>query len=182
MQFVFLHQSRIQRTHREPGILVDGSRGGAVRRNHHSQLILLQNGADIIALIMRCCILLTREHPDLEEIQLLFTAIIELAMENPRTCTHHLDIARSNHFAVPDTVAVTQISFQRNRDDFHILMWMCIEALSRSDRVVIQDPKHAKMYSLRVVVIGKTKSVMGLQPSMICIPASISFIHYCFHK
>ena len=27
MQFVFLHQSRIQRTHREPGILVDGSRG-----------------------------------------------------------------------------------------------------------------------------------------------------------
>lgn len=29
MQFVFLHQSRIQRTHREPGILVDGSRGGA---------------------------------------------------------------------------------------------------------------------------------------------------------
>lgn len=83
MQFVFLHQSRIQRTHREPGILVDGSRGGAVRRNHHSQLILLQNGADIIALIMRCCILLTREHPDLEEIQLLFTAIIELAMENP---------------------------------------------------------------------------------------------------
>jgi len=131
---------------------------------------------------MRCCILLTREHPDLEEIQLLFTAIIELAMENPRTCTHHLDIARSNHFAVPDTVAVTQISFQRNRDDFHILMWMCIEALSRSDRVVIQDPKHAKMYSLRVVVIGKTKSVMGLQPSMICIPASIGFIHYCFHK
>ena len=169
-------------THREPGILVDGSRGGAVRRNHHSQLILLQNGADIIALIMRCCILLTREHPDLEEIQLLFTAIIELAMENPRTYTHHLDIARSNHFAVPDTVAVTQISFQRNRDDFHILMWMCIEALSRSDRVVIQDPKHAKMYSLRVVVIGKTKSVMGLQPSMICIPASIGFIHYCFHK
>ena len=53
---------------------------------------------------------------------------------------------------------------------------------SRSDRVVIQDPKHAKMYSLRVVVIGKTKSVMGLQPSMICIPASIGFIHYCFHK
>ena len=62
---------------------VDGSRGGAVRRNHHSQLILLQNRADIIALIMRCCILLTREHPDLEEIQLLFTAIVELAMEIP---------------------------------------------------------------------------------------------------
>ena len=55
-----------------------------------------------------------------------------------------------------------QISFQWNRNNFHIVVWMGAKSHSCLNRIVIQNPKGPEVHSIWIEIIRETKRMVGI--------------------
>src|SRR5674476_740324 len=108
--------------------------------------------------------------------------MIKLRMLNSCSGRHHLYLAGRDDRTVTHTVAVCQFPVQDNGYDFHIVMWMGSKAHSCLYRVVVQYPERPKVNTVGIVIIGKTKRMPGVQPTVICMSTVCCFVNCQFHN
>ena len=108
-----------------------------------------------------------RKNPDLKEMHQFRPGMIELAVGNASTGTHALHLAGADDRAIAHAVLVLQRTFQNIGDYFHIPVGMGRKTLLRLNPILIDNPQRSKAHMLRVVIIGKEKSMKGLEPAMI---------------
>ena len=104
--------------------------------------------------------LLVGKYPDLEEFHFLVFVLVVFTVVYSCTCAHHLHIPFFDNGQVSHAVLVFQVTLQGDGDDFHVLMGMGPETLSRGHCVVVEYAQHTETHSLRIVVFGKTKSMV----------------------
>src|SRR3989338_3979919 len=100
--------------------------------------------------------------------------MVEFAVCDSAAGAHTLDFAGHNHGAVSHAVLMRQRAFQNVGDDFHVLMRMGRKALPGRYPVFIDDAKGAETNMFGIPVFGKGKSVIGLKPAMIKMPAVLA--------
>ena len=118
-------------------------------------------------IISWCYLLLIGYYPDLQELDLFIGMRILLTMKYACSGAHHLDIALFYHSNVAHAVLMTQIAFQRNRDDFHIVVRMLPKSHSAGNRVVIQYAQSSEMHPVRIIIMSKAECMVGIQPTVI---------------
>lgn len=97
-----------------------------------------------------------RDDPDLKKFYGLLCRIF-FTVHNSGSGRHHLDIAFFDDSGVAHIVAVTQLTFQRNRDNFHISVRMSAESHSALNKIVIQNSENAKMDPFLILIISKKR-------------------------
>ena len=112
-------------------------------------------------------------NPELQKVQGLGSARIELAVGHAAAGAHELDLAGLEHTAISEAVFVLQLAFQNIAEDFHVSMRMRPETLTPSDPVVVDHTQRAKAHVRRIVIIGEGKGVVGIQPTVVSV---VSFI------
>lgn len=80
------------------------------------------------------------------------------------------------------TVTVAQMSFEGQRNDFHILVGMGLKSRSRGNRIIIQYPQGSEMNACRVVILVETKGMIAVKPIQECVASRGSPVKYCVHK
>src|SRR5579859_2148150 len=100
---------------------------------------------------------------------------VELTVSHAGPCAHVLNVAWLYHRTVAHAVAVLQRAFEHVGDDFHVAVGMHRESASSGDAVVIHHAQGAKVHVFWVVVIGKRKGEMGVQPAMVGVAAFVAF-------
>src|SRR5215469_5912661 len=67
-----------------------------------------------------------------------------------------------------------QRAFKHVSHDFHVAVRVSWKTAASGDPVVIHHPQRAEMDMLRVVVIGKGKRKVGIEPAMVGVPAFVA--------
>src|ERR1700674_5090432 len=88
-------------------------------------------------------------------------------MRNAAARGHFLDLIGAKLFHVSHTVFVRKFAFQHVAEDFHITMPMGAESLAGSNAVLIDNPQAAKSHVFGIVIIGKRKTMVRIQPPMV---------------
>src|SRR5260370_18163294 len=65
-------------------------------------------------------------------------------------------------------------AIQHVGDDFHVAVRVHGEPAAAGHAVIVHDAQRAEMHVLRVVVIGKGKGEMGVQPAVIGVTAFVA--------
>jgi len=99
---------------------------------------------------------------------LLLWCMVELAVAYTSACTHALYIPGRNGFHIAHAVLVGQFAAQHITDDFHVLVAMGAKPGTWGDTVFVDDPQVAPTHMGWVVVTRKRKTVVGLQPTVVC--------------
>ena len=99
---------------------------------------------------------------------LLLRRMVELAVAYTRACTHALYVPGRNGFHIAHAVLVGQFAAQHITDDFHVLVTVGAKSGTRGDTVFVDDTQIAPTHVGRVVVTRKRKTVVGLQPTVVC--------------
>jgi hypothetical protein len=81
---------------------------------------------------------------------------------------------------MPHAVFVRKRSFQHITEDFHIAVGVRAKAPARSDAIFVDDAQAAKSHVLRIMIIGKRKSMTRIEPPMLCV-ASLLTSANCNH-
>ena len=182
-QGIFFLYSLVEFPQVEPSILVDPDTlilfVGRENLLQFVDAIRLVQGDLVVA---RGHVLFVRENPDLKKFHRTILIFIVFAVIDPGACTHYLHIPVPDNRDIAHAVLVFEISFQRNGDDLHVVVGMRSEAHSTCYSVVIQNTQSAKLNPLRIVIIGKTKGMPAVEPSVVGISPGLSFMKNCiFH-
>ena len=81
--------------------------------------------------------------------------------------THDLHTTGGRPTRVPPVVFVTDGATAHVGDDFHIPVRVRVKAGVRRDAVIVDNQQLAVAHLFRVVVVGKTKVVLGVEPAVI---------------
>ena len=95
-------------------------------------------------------------------------------MRYARARAHVLDVTRLDHRAVAHAVTVLQGALQDVGDDFHVAVRMHRKTAAARDAVIVHHPQRAKVHVRWVVVIGKRKSEMSVQPTVVGVTALVA--------
>ena len=106
---------------------------------------------------------------------------VELGMRNAASGAHDLYLAMPNYGGIAHAVAVLQIALQGNGNNFHVVVRVSTKAHSGSNNIVVENPQEAKMHLFRVVEMGKTKGVVGIQPAVVGMSTFVGSNKCCFH-
>ena len=106
----------------------------------------------------------------------MVAVFIEFRVVNASAGTHYLHIAIANSGHGAHAVFVFQISFEWDADNFHVVMRVRTKAASCFHGVIIEYPEYAEVHSFRVVVIGETETVMGIEPAMVGVATGFCFV------
>jgi len=127
-------------------------------------------------------IFLIREDPYLKKFLKPVFILVVFAVCNARTRAHYLHIPGFDNRYVAHVVFVFQFAFERNGNDFHIVVGMCSESHTCFHTVIIQYPQRAKIHPFRVVVIREAECVPAVEPAVIRVPAGFRFVkNYLCH-
>ncbi len=85
---------------------------------------------------------------------------ITLAVVYACSGTHNLNISGGNDPLVHFTVAMFQLSFQRNGYNLHVFVGMSIKARFGGNDVIIQYPQRTKSHFLGIVIVAKAKAMI----------------------
>src|SRR5687767_3202293 len=86
-------------------------------------------------------------------------------MDDSSTGRHGLDFVAVQNVMLSRTVPVAQTAFKHVGDDFHIPMRMRPKALAPLNAIVIEHAQDAEAHVLRIIVVGKGKRKVRLQPA-----------------
>ena len=122
---------------------------------------------------------LVRLYPDLVQVG-VFALEIKLGVEDARARTHNLHVTGLGAAQVAAAVTVRDCTFTDIGYDLHILVRVRIKPCACLDDVIIDNPQSSKPHTLGVVVVGKTKVMPRVQPTMVGVTEllkGISFNH-----
>jgi len=108
-----------------------------------------------------------RQDPDLQEMRGLLRRMVELAVLHAPAGAHALHVAGRDGLDVAHGVLVGQFAFEHVTDDLHVAVAMPAEALAGRHPVLVDHPQVAEAHVFPVVVIGKGKTVLRLEPAMV---------------
>src|SRR6187397_1186646 len=77
------------------------------------------------------------ENPYLEKLNRLISILILFAMLNTSSCTHRLHITLLYHLSIAHAILMFKITTSWNRNDLHIIVWMCTKTHPASHCIVI---------------------------------------------
>src|SRR5665213_2851520 len=110
---------------------------------------------------------LVRHDPDLQEMSRDLFRIVEFGVLHTRTCTHSLDVARSDDRAVAHAVLVREFSLHDITDNFHVAMAMRPKTGPGRDPVFIDYAQRSELQVFGIIVIGERKTMIGPEPAVI---------------
>ena len=87
-------------------------------------------------------------------------------MQYARTCAHVLHLSACERLLVSHVVRVRQLSLHHIRKNFHVLVWMRVEARARLYHVVVYHAQYSELDILGIVIFRKGKVEMAVQPAM----------------
>jgi len=93
--------------------------------------------------------------------------VVELAVAHPGASAHALHFAGADGLDVAHAVAVRQPALQHVGDDLHVAVAVGAKAGAGRDPVFVDHAQIAPAHVRRVVVVGKRKRVVALQPAVI---------------
>src|SRR5690606_39814529 len=94
-------------------------------------------------------------------------------MDHSRARRHDLNLPFSDHSTMAHVISVPKFPFQRNTDDFHIIMRMLAKTRTALNRIVIEYAEHPEVIPIGMIIFGETKSVIAFEPSMIGMTSAI---------
>src|SRR6185369_2835629 len=161
--FVMFKQGCIQ-----VNVLVDGNGPvTAVSRGYQPQVFPLFLIREECLFVAGRYPVLFRQYPDLEEMHQFRPGMVELAVRDAGAGTHALHLAGADDRTVAHTVLVFQRTFQDIGDDLHVTVGMGRKTFFWLDPILINDPQISETHMLLVVIVGKGKGMIGIQPAMI---------------
>src|SRR5262245_52881533 len=89
---------------------------------------------------------------------------VVLAVTNAGAGAHALHLARSDHRAVAQAIAVLQRAVEHVGDDLHVAVRMRTKPSARRDAVIVDHAQRAEAHVRRVVVLAEGKRVSTVQP------------------
>lgn len=104
--------------------------------------------------------------PDLEQMDGRVRAV-ELAVNDSRAGGHPLDVTGGNNSLVAHRIFMLNGTRENIGNDLHVAVRVHAESSSGGDAVLIDNSKRPKMNMRWIVIIGKRKSMVGIEPSMI---------------
>src|SRR5262249_14824957 len=105
------------------GVLVDRDGAAApIARRDEPQDAAARLGLETLFLVARRESALTREEPDLEQVDELLPRGVELAVRHPGAGAHPLDVARPDHGAIAHAVLVFERSLEHPGENLHVAM------------------------------------------------------------
>src|SRR5450759_4037884 len=116
-----------------------------------------------------------RLDPALQQVYEFALRWIELAVLHALPRAHALHVAGTDHRAVAHAVLVLERALEDVGDDLHVAVAMGAEALARLHDVLVDHAQAAKPNVLRVVVIGKRKRVVAVEPAVVGMAAFRAF-------
>ena len=60
-----------------------------------------------------------------------------------------------------------EITFEGDGNNFHIVMRMCSKSSCCGDFIIVEYAEYTEVHPFRIVVVGKTKGMLTMQPAMI---------------
>src|SRR5262249_22296323 len=96
---------------------------------------------------------------------------IRFAVADAGSGRHALELPRPDDRAIAQAVLMGERSLKDVGQNLHIGMSLSRESLAGRDAVLVDHAKTAKPHELRVVIVGKGKRVVGLQPSVVEVAA-----------
>jgi hypothetical protein len=100
-----------------------------------------------------------------------FIRRIELAVDHARSRGHALHVARLNACSIAHAVFVRERASHDIAHDFHIAMGMGAKSLARINAVFVDHSQISPAHMVRIVIIGKGKRVVALQPTVVSKPS-----------
>ena len=149
-------------------VLVDQCRIIATIRRDHQHLFFMVAARMRMPLgVGRIESVFPRRDPDLQKPGLACFAGVELAVGHSRTRAHQLNLPGRKSAAIAHAVVVFQLSLHHITEDLHVAVRMGGETSACRDPILIDDPQRAKAHVLRVVVIGETEGMVGVEPAVV---------------
>ena len=103
-------------------------------------------------------------------------------MHNARSGAHHLDVASLCFALVSLVVFMGNCACFDVGDDLHIAMGVKVETCVGCDDVVVDDTQGAKSHSLWVVIVGETKVIVRVKPSIVGVSEGVFGMHVDTHR
>ena len=97
--------------------------------------------------------------------------MVEFAVGDTGTGAHALNLAGADDRTVSHAVLVFQRTFQDIGDDLHVTVGMGRKTFIWLDPILIDNPQVSEAHMLRVVITGKGKGVIGIQPAVFGVAA-----------
>src|SRR5262245_16630806 len=83
---------------------------------------------------------LIRHNPNLQKVHRLNFRVIEFAVGDASSGSHHLNLAGPDDRACTHAVLVCERALEHVRENFHVPMTMSSESCARNDAVVVEHP------------------------------------------
>ncbi len=104
----------------------------------------------------------------------VFTGVV-LRVTHAGSGAHNLELTRRDLLFVTHAVLVLNGTRQDIGQNFHIFMGMRTKPLTAVDNIFVNHPQCREAHKVGVVVIGKRKGVVAVQPAMISMTAILCF-------
>src|SRR6266498_577650 len=147
----------------------------SIGRNNQTQLVALLVIGKFLLLIFRCKVLFLWQNPYLQEMDRGVSRRIGFAMSHAGAGAHTLRITATNNRSVAHAVAMFQSAFQNISNYFHVAMPMGRKSMFRLHEVFIDHTQATKSHVLRIVILIKGESVIGVEPAEIEVTALLCF-------
>jgi hypothetical protein len=99
-----------------------------------------------------------------------FITQIKFAMCDASACAHNLYITSLGPASIAQAIFMRDRAFADIGDDFHIVMRMRRKSRSCGNFVVIPNPDIAPIHPSGIIITGKAKMMIGVEPAMIGFP------------
>ncbi len=135
-----------------------------------------------LLVIARLDVLLLRQDPDLQEVDLIGRAAVVLRVGQARPGGHDLHLASANDLLVAGRVFMGELPPQGDRDDLHIVVRVRAETHRGRHDVVVQDAKHSEVDTFGLEVAREAKGMAAFQPAVVCVASGIGFVQDGFAR
>ena len=90
-------------------------------------------------------------------------------MRYSRSRSHALNVSRTNHRAIANTVLVLERAVDDVGNDFHVAMGMGWEPFAGTHAVIVDHAQRSDPHLGRVVVVPKRKAMPAVEPAVLSV-------------
>src|ERR1700722_15737077 len=99
---------------------------------------------------------------------------VEFTVHHARTSRHALNFIGPEHLLMSHAVLMGQRTFQDIAENLHVAMPVGAESPARGHAVLIDHLNTPETPVLRIVIVGKRKRLIRIEPAMFRVPAFLT--------
>lgn len=123
-----------------------------------------------------------RLNPDLQKSYRINFASIVFAMAHTTSRAHHLHFSGFHGSDRPEAIPMFERTRKHDGYDLHIVVLVKTKTSSARYSIIIKHAECTKIETFRIKIIGKTKGVVGIEPTMIGMTTGSGTMNNMGHK